>query len=101
MKTWCPSIIWKPGDRPGVPRVSGELLFQCGDEFVKRFPVRGLPLDEDEEAVLVEEDRGGGRLPALHHIQRHGGRGQLVDARVELPGTIVRRRANAFDGGPV
>src|ERR1035437_7584524 len=79
--------------------LNGELLFQRGDEFMQRFAVRGLPLDEDEEAVLVEEYRVGGRLPALRHIQRHGGRGQLVEARVELAGAFVRGRANAFNAG--
>src|ERR1035441_7847948 len=77
----------------------GELFFERGDEFLKRFAVRGLPLDEDEEAAAVEEDRAGNRPPALHHVQSHGGRGQLVDTRVEFAGTLVRRRADAFDGG--
>src|ERR1035438_5676789 len=77
----------------------GELSFQRADEFLKRLAVRGLPLDEDEEAAAVEEDRAGNRPPALHHVQSHGGRGQLIDTRVELAGAFVRRRADAFDGG--
>src|ERR1035438_10345777 len=74
----------------------GELSFQRADEFLKRLAVRGLPLDEDEEAAAVEEDRAGNRPPALHHVQSHGGRGQLIDTRVELAGAFVRRRADAF-----
>src|ERR1022692_3195142 len=78
----------------------GEPFLQRADEFAQRFSVRGLPPDEDEEAAAVEKDGAGGRLPALHDVQRDGGRRQLVETRVELPGTFVRSRANAFDGGP-
>src|ERR1039458_7447586 len=78
----------------------GELPLQRADEFTQRVAVRGLPPDEDEEAAAVEEDGAGSRLPALHDVQRDGGRSQLVEARVEPPGTFVRSRANAFHRGP-
>src|ERR1035441_9248294 len=62
----------------------GEFLLQRADEFTQRFPVRRLPPDEDKEAAAVEEYRAGDRLPTLHHVQRDGGRGQLVEGGVEL-----------------
>ena len=78
-------------------RSGGELLLQRADKLAQCPAVRRLPPDEDEEAAAVEEDGAGGRLPPLHHVHSNGGRSQLVEARVEFPGTFVRSRANAFD----